>query len=79
MKWLVHSDECYGAESLHSQHQPEPNEGQIPATKHRWRSRSSILKKSIRQEQVNFTAAVPDYPVVAIIGGGMAGLRPEFG
>ena len=37
-------------------------------------SRRSILKKSFTQEQVIFTAPLPDDPVVGIIGGGMAGL-----
>uniref|UniRef100_A0A7N0U5T7 FAD/NAD(P)-binding oxidoreductase family protein n=1 Tax=Kalanchoe fedtschenkoi TaxID=63787 RepID=A0A7N0U5T7_KALFE len=37
-------------------------------------SRKSILKKSFNQEQVNFTAPLPDDPLVAIIGGGMSGL-----
>ncbi|XP_034708333.1 renalase isoform X3 [Vitis riparia] len=37
-------------------------------------SRKSILKKSFNQEQVMFTAPLPDDPAVAIIGGGMAGL-----
>ncbi|KAK7841001.1 uncharacterized protein LOC112032104 [Quercus suber] len=37
-------------------------------------SRRSSLKKTFNQEQVVFTAPVSDDPVVAIIGGGMAGL-----
>lgn len=37
-------------------------------------SRKSILKKSFNQEQVNFTAPLPDDPHVAIIGGGVSGL-----
>ncbi|KAF7817820.1 FAD/NAD(P)-binding oxidoreductase family protein [Senna tora] len=37
-------------------------------------SRRSILKKTLNQEQVNFTAPISDDPVVGIIGGGMSGL-----
>ncbi|KAK4339501.1 hypothetical protein RND71_040963 [Anisodus tanguticus] len=37
-------------------------------------SRRSILKKSLSQEQVNFTKPVPEDPVVGIIGGAMSGL-----
>ncbi|KAK4596501.1 hypothetical protein RGQ29_014516 [Quercus rubra] len=37
-------------------------------------SRRSSLKKTFTQEQVVFTAPISDDPVVAIIGGGMAGL-----
>ncbi|KAB1202723.1 hypothetical protein CJ030_MR8G002223 [Morella rubra] len=37
-------------------------------------SRRSVLKKTFNQEQVMFTKPVSDDPVVAIIGGGMAGL-----
>ncbi|KAI9084755.1 hypothetical protein K1719_033161 [Acacia pycnantha] len=37
-------------------------------------SRRSILKKTFKQEQVNFTAPVSDDPVVGIIGGGMSGI-----
>ncbi|XP_059312287.1 uncharacterized protein LOC132063652 [Lycium ferocissimum] len=37
-------------------------------------SRRSILKKSLSQEQVNFTKPVNEDPVVGIIGGGMSGL-----
>lgn len=37
-------------------------------------SRKSTLKKSLSQEQVNFTKPIPEDPVVGIIGGGMSGL-----
>ncbi|XP_071728706.1 uncharacterized protein [Rutidosis leptorrhynchoides] len=37
-------------------------------------SRKSVLKKTLKQEQVTFTAPVSDDPVVAIIGGGISGL-----
>ncbi|PHU09875.1 hypothetical protein BC332_21735 [Capsicum chinense] len=37
-------------------------------------SRRSTLKKSLSQEQVDFTKPVPEDPVVGIIGGGMSGL-----
>ncbi|CAK9157262.1 unnamed protein product, partial [Ilex paraguariensis] len=37
-------------------------------------SRKSILKKTLSQEQVMFTAPVSDDPVVGIIGGGISGL-----
>ncbi|PIA45227.1 hypothetical protein AQUCO_01700633v1 [Aquilegia coerulea] len=37
-------------------------------------SRRSILKKSLKQEQVVFSTPIPDDPIVAIIGGGMSGL-----
>lgn len=37
-------------------------------------SRRSTIKKSLSQEQVNFTKPIPDDPVVGIIGGGMSGL-----
>lgn len=37
-------------------------------------SRRSVLKKSFNQEQVVFSSPISDDPVVAIIGGGMAGL-----
>ncbi|XP_041022036.1 renalase isoform X2 [Juglans microcarpa x Juglans regia] len=37
-------------------------------------SRRSVLKKTFNQEQVMFSAPVSNDPVVAIIGGGMAGL-----
>ncbi|XP_048127317.1 renalase [Rhodamnia argentea] len=37
-------------------------------------SRRSILKKTFNQEQVDFTAPIPDDPIVGIIGGGMSGL-----
>ncbi|KAJ9557454.1 hypothetical protein OSB04_012068 [Centaurea solstitialis] len=37
-------------------------------------SRKSVLRKTFKQEQVTFTAPIPDDPVVAIIGGGMSGL-----
>ncbi|XP_022143212.1 uncharacterized protein LOC111013130 isoform X2 [Momordica charantia] len=37
-------------------------------------SRRSILKKTFSQEQVTFATALSEDPVVAIIGGGMAGI-----
>lgn len=37
-------------------------------------SRKSVLRKTFKQEQVNFTAPISDDPLVAIIGGGMSGL-----
>ncbi|KAF3452312.1 hypothetical protein FNV43_RR02745 [Rhamnella rubrinervis] len=54
-------------------------DGRKPTSKNRRRSsygtsRRSILKKTFSQEQVTFTAPIPDDPVVGIIGGGMAGL-----
>jgi NADPH-dependent 2,4-dienoyl-CoA reductase/sulfur reductase-like enzyme len=57
---------------------PEPNKKR-PTSKNRRKSsygtsRRSSLKKTLIQEQVVFTAPVSDDPVVAIIGGGMAGL-----
>lgn len=38
------------------------------------RSRKSVLKKTLKQEQVSFSGPVSDDPVVAIIGGGISGL-----
>lgn len=32
------------------------------------------MRKTLKQEQVSFTAPISDDPVVAIIGGGMSGL-----
>ncbi|XP_042486732.1 renalase [Macadamia integrifolia] len=37
-------------------------------------SRGSVLKKTFSQEQVVFTTPIPEDPIVAIIGGGLAGL-----
>lgn len=37
-------------------------------------SRRSTIKKTFSQEQVKFSTAIPDDPVVGIIGGGMSGL-----
>nr|XP_043618462.1 renalase isoform X2 [Erigeron canadensis] len=37
-------------------------------------SRKSVLRKTLKQEQVNFNGPISDDPVVAIIGGGMSGL-----
>ncbi|KAK4755494.1 hypothetical protein SAY87_009251 [Trapa incisa] len=56
-----------------------PMDGRRPSSRSRRKSsygtsRRSILKKTFNQEQVAFTAPVPDDPIVAIIGGGMAGL-----
>ncbi|XP_010025000.2 uncharacterized protein LOC104415418 isoform X1 [Eucalyptus grandis] len=53
--------------------------GGRPTSKNRRRSsygtsRRSILKKTFNQEQVDFTAPIPDDPIVGIIGGGMSGL-----
>ncbi|KAM6577050.1 hypothetical protein CsatB_028887 [Cannabis sativa] len=58
---------------------PPPMDGKKPTSKFRKKSaygtsRRSILKKTLRQEQVTFSTPVPDDPVVGIIGGGMAGL-----
>ncbi|XP_038890990.1 renalase isoform X1 [Benincasa hispida] len=54
-------------------------DGNKPTTKFRRKSsygtsRRSILKKTFNQEQVTFTSAFSDDPLIAIIGGGMAGI-----
>ncbi|KGN60790.1 uncharacterized protein LOC101219713 [Cucumis sativus] len=72
-----------------SHSQPKPNskhnsrkptmDGSKPTSKFRRKSsygtsRRSILKKTFNQEQVTFTSALSDDPLIAIIGGGMAGI-----
>ncbi|KAL0552657.1 hypothetical protein IC582_011775 [Cucumis melo] len=74
---------------LASDSQPKPNsrlnsrkptmDGNKPTSKFRRKSsygtsRRSILKKTFNQEQVTFTSALSDDPLIAIIGGGMAGI-----
>lgn len=54
-------------------------DGNKPTSKFRRKSsygtsRRSILKKTFNQEQVTFTSALSDDPLIAIIGGGMAGI-----
>ncbi|XP_022999075.1 uncharacterized protein LOC111493564 [Cucurbita maxima] len=54
-------------------------DGRKPTSKFRRKSsygtsRRSILKKTFSQEQVTFTSALSDDPLIAIIGGGMAGI-----
>ncbi|XP_057963253.1 uncharacterized protein LOC131154467 isoform X2 [Malania oleifera] len=61
------------------QHKPKFNSNKNPASRKPRRSsygtsRRSVLKKTFSQEQVMFSGPVSDDPVVAVVGGGMAGM-----